>query len=293
MMKKVLLTGVGGFIGRNLKEYLQGRREKYELLAPTHAELDLTDETAVSDYLKSHGRIDIILHSANINMQCAAGYDILNSTLRMFYNFEKNRTLFGRMYYFSSAAEHDRKRIPPMVREEDFGKSIPKDSYGFTKYIIHKEIEKDTNIYELCLFGVYGKYEEWQRRFITNNIIRSLKGLPMTLSQNARFDYLYVGDLCRLVEWFIESEPEYKHYHVCTGQPVDLLSLAHLINEVSGLDREIKVAKEGWQPEYSGDNSRLLAETGEFGFVSKKASIKEMWEYYAGHIDEFDEGYLR
>ena len=287
---KILLTGSGGFIGKNLKEYLQ--KKDYELLAPSHVELDLMDEAAVSDYLCANRRIDIVIHSANINMQAAAGYDILNSSLRMFYNLEKNKEFFDRMYYLSSAAEYDRNKLEAMVREDFFGTIIPTDSYGFTKYIMHKESEKNNNIFGLSLFGVYGKYEEWQRRFISNNIVRSLKGLPMTLSQNARFDYLYVDDLCRIVEWFIEHEPKQKHYNVCTGQPIDLLSLAKMINEVSGYGREIKIAKDGWQPEYSGDNSRLLAEMGNFQFTDKKASIEKLWNYYADHIDEFDERQL-
>lgn len=287
---KILLTGSGGFIGKNLKEYLQ--KKDYELLAPSHVELDLMDEAAVSDYLCANRRIDIVIHSANINMQAAAGYDILNSSLRMFYNLEKNKEFFDRMYYLSSAAEYDRNKLEAMVREDFFGTIIPTDSYGFTKYIMHKESEKNNNIFGLSLFGVYGKYEEWQRRFISNNIVRSLKGLPMTLSQNAMFDYLYVDDLCRIVEWFIEHEPKQKHYNVCTGQPIDLLSLAKMINEVSGYGREIKIAKDGWQPEYSGDNSRLLAEMGNFQFTDKKASIEKLWNYYADHIDEFDERQL-
>ena len=290
-MKKILLTGSKGFIGKNLKEYLQQR--DYELLTPMHEELDLTDTAAVTEYVRAQNKIDVVIHSANINMQAASGYDILNTSLRMFYNLEKNKESFGRMYYLSSAAEYDRKKMDAMVREESFGIYIPTDSYGFTKYIMHKEAEKDNNIYGLSLFGVYGKYEEWQRRFISNNIVRSLKGLPMTLRQNAMFDYLYVDDLCRIVEWFIEHEPQHKHYNVCTGQTVALLDLAHMINEVSGLDREIRVAKDGWQAEYSGDNSRLLAEMGEFHFTDEKSSIEEMWSYYAEHIDEFDEKKLK
>lgn len=289
-MKKILLTGSGGFIGKNLKEYLQ--KKDYELLAPGHAELDLTDEAAVFNYLRSNGTFDIVIHSANIAMQASTGYDILNSSLRMFYNLEKNKEFFGRMYYLGSAAEYDRKKLSAMVKEESFGTYIPTDSYGFTKYIMHKEAEKNNHIYDLCLFGVYGKYEEWQRRFISNNIVRSLKGLPMTLSRNAMFDYLYVDDLCRIVEWFIENEPKHKHYNVCTGQTAALLDLADMINEVSGLKREIQIAKDGWQSEYSGDNSRLLSEMGQFHFTDRKKSIEEMWNYYAGHIDELDTGQL-
>lgn len=290
-MKKILLTGSTGFIGKNLKEYLQ--QKDYELLTPTHEELDLLDSVAVSEYLRSQKNIDVVIHSANINMMSAEEYDILNSSLRMFYNFEKNKASFGRMYYLSSAAEYDRRKLDVMVREESFGTYIPTDSYGFTKYIMHKEAEKDNNIYGLSLFGVYGKYEEWQRRFISSNIVRSLKGLPMTLSQNAMFDFLYVDDLCKIVEWFIGHEPKHKHYNVCTGQPVALLDLAEMINGVSGLGREIQIAKAGWQSEYSGDNSRLLAEMGQFHFADKKRSIEAMWNYYAEHIDEFDEKNLK
>lgn len=290
-MKKILLTGSTGFIGKNLKEYLQ--QKDYELLTPTHEELDLLDSVVVSEYLRSQKNIDVVIHSANINMMSAEEYDILNSSLRMFYNFEKNKASFGRMYYLSSAAEYDRRKLDVMVREESFGTYIPTDSYGFTKYIMHKEAEKDNNIYGLSLFGVYGKYEEWQRRFISSNIVRSLKGLPMTLSQNAMFDFLYVDDLCKIVEWFIGHEPKHKHYNVCTGQPVALLDLAEMINGVSGLGREIQIAKAGWQSEYSGDNSRLLAEMGQFHFADKKRSIEAMWNYYAEHIDEFDEKNLK
>jgi GDP-L-fucose synthase len=196
------------------------------------------------------------------------------------------------MIYFGSGAEYNRNYGKPLILESDFGNCMPQDPYGLAKYIEAKLVNNHDNIYDLCLFGVYGKYEEWQRRFISNNIARSLLGLPMTLTKNAMFDYLYVEDLCKIVEWFIEHDPKYKHYNVCTSRPVALLSLAKMINEVSGLDREILIAKEGWQPEYSGDNHRLLAEIGEFVFTDKKKSIEEMWNYFEEHRDELEERQL-
>ena len=54
----ILLTGSGGFIGRNLKEYLQ---DKYTLFCPRSYELDLTNEKAVAQYFTSHD-IDFIIH---------------------------------------------------------------------------------------------------------------------------------------------------------------------------------------------------------------------------------------
>ena len=287
MSKKVLITGVTGFIGANLCMALANG---YNLFLPNHSSLDLLDYEHTRNFiLQNH--IDIIIHCANTNdvSYDLSSYEILKNGLKMFYSIERCANYCEKVLYFGSGAEYGMKHYIPKMREEYFDRHIPDDPYGFAKYIEAKSIKETSNIYDLRLFGVYGKNEQWQRRFISNNIVRSLKGLPMTLSQNVRFDYLYVDDLCKIVEWFLEHEPNYKHYNICTGQTIDLLSLANLINEVSGLEREIRVAKEGWQIEYSGDNNRLLAEIGEFQFTDKKTSIEKMWDYYTKHIDEFDE----
>jgi len=288
-MQKILLTGSSGFIGKNLKEYLL--KKGYPVSAPTHGELDLCDEEAVGNYLKQ-GQFDVVIHTANTNMMNSSKYDILNTNLRMFYHLEKYGEEYGKLLYFGSGAEYDRATMSPMIREEQFGEVIPKDSYGFTKYLMHKTAEHADNIYDLCIFGVYGRYEQWQRRFISNNIVRLLKGLPMTLSKNAYFDYLYIEDLCRITEWFILNEPMYRHYNVCTSKPVDLLSLAHMIQEVSGRSSEIRIREDGWQPEYSGDNSRLMSEMGTFPFADKKQTIVKLLEYYEAHIQDMDEKQL-
>lgn len=294
-MKQILITGSRGFIGKHLTEYLGVySSDKYLVFAPTHSELDLLDRDATRRYLKEHS-FDCVIHCANVNnfRYALDRYEILNMGLQMFVSLAEASDKYERMIYFGSGAEYNRFYGKHLIAEEDLGNQIPEDPYGLAKYIESKLVNGYDNIYDLCLFGVYGKYEEWQRRFISNNIVRSLKGLPMTLSQNAMFDFLYVDDLCKIVEWFIGHEPKHKHYNVCTGQPVALLDLAEMINGVSGLGREIQIAKAGWQSEYSGDNSRLLAEMGQFHFADKKRSIEAMWNYYAEHIDEFDEKNLK
>jgi UDP-glucose 4-epimerase len=285
-MKRVLITGGSGFIGRNLTVYMQNMG--YVVSAPGHQELDLLDIAIVGQYLKK-GKYDVVIHAANTNMLNSNQYDILNTNLRMFYNLEKHQNEYGKLFYFGSGAEYDRVTMPRKVKEEQFGAFIPSDPYGFTKYLMRKTALQQNNIYDICIFGVYGKYEQWERRFISNNIVRSLKGLPMTLSKNAYFDYLYIDDLCKIVVWLIEADLEYKCYNVCTSEPVDLLFLANRINHISGGRSEILIKEPGWQPEYSGNNDRLLAEMKEFKFVKLEQSIQELWNYYENHIDEIDE----
>lgn len=290
-MKRILITGSTGFIGRHLAEYIKKYGStKYLLDTPTHEELDLVEKEKVRRWLQKRN-VDCVIHCACPNnvRNSIDNYEMLDMSLRMFDTLAEVSDVYEKMIYFGSGAEYNRHYGKHLVLEDDLGTCLPLDAYGFAKYIEAKLANKYQNIYELCLFGVYGKYEEWQRRFISSNIVRLLKGLPMTMSQNAMFDYMYVDDLCRIVEWFIEHEPKHHRYNVCTSQPVALLDLAYMINEVSGLNRELQIAHSGWQTEYSGNNERLLNEIGEFQFTDKKKSIKEMWDYYSEHIAEFDE----
>lgn len=58
---KILLTGASGMVGRNVTESLHN--QKYELLTPSHKELDLLDKNAVADYLEKN-RPDMVIHAA-------------------------------------------------------------------------------------------------------------------------------------------------------------------------------------------------------------------------------------
>ena len=58
---KILITGSGGLVGRNLVECLE--KTSHELLTPTHGELDLLNRADVHTYLKSN-KPDCVIHLA-------------------------------------------------------------------------------------------------------------------------------------------------------------------------------------------------------------------------------------
>ncbi len=288
MCKKILLTGSSGFIGKNLKENWS---DKYNIYCPKRSELDLLETQCVQNYLDRH-QFDIVIHTANTNIFQNINItesEILNNNLKMFFNLERCRNLYGRMYYFGSGAEYDMEHYIPDMKEEYFGTYIPKDPYGFSKYVMSKTCEQNNNIYDLRLFGVYGKYEEWERRFISNAICRALKGKNITIQKNIYFDYIWVNDLCCIMEWFVENVPSYKHYNVCRGKKIDLYSIACKIREILNIDCDIVVGETGWKKEYTGDNKRLLNEIGDFQFSGIDETIYDLYEYYRSNIDMIDE----
>lgn len=270
-MKKIFITGATGFIGRNLKEYFQAR--DYDLYCPTHQELDLLDSQAVYEYITNQ-RFDVIMH-------CAVTLLSVEQNLKMYFNIERCSQSFGKMLSVGSGAEYDLNNYIPKMKEEYFGKHIPVDIYGFSKYVIAKNIEdRHRNIYNLRVFGIYGKYEDYGRRFISNNICRVLSGLNLSINRNMFFDYLYIDDFSRIVELFINQDAAKRSYNICTGKSVNLLTLAKIIKQIDGRDLAINIKEEGLSPEYTGDNTLFLQEFGGFNFTQPEKSIEQLYNWY-------------
>ena len=286
---KILLTGGSGFVGRNVKEYLE---DKYDIYAPSSGELNCIDEQMVYKHLLEN-HYDTILHFAVYGDgidKSKDGTKSLEYNLRIFNNFAKNSNLFGRMIYTGSGAEYDKRYPIQMVREDDLkDHSIPVDQYGLMKYIINQMIEESDNIYNLRLFGIFGKYEYWKTKYISNLCCKSIKGIPLSLRRNCYFDYLWINDFCRMLDAFIKlAEPKYHVYNAVRGEKIDLLSLAEIVNEIADERQDIIICQEGYANEYTANNDRIMQEMPEIEFTNVKESIKELYLWYKQHENEID-----
>ena len=45
---------------------------------------------------------------------------------------------------------------------------------------------------------------------------------------------MYVNDFSKIVEKFISASPKFSTYNTCTGNVIEFLSLAKIINEIDG-----------------------------------------------------------
>lgn len=291
MAKKILLTGGNGFIGKNIVEQLRG---KYIFFVPTHKELDLSDATAVEKYLSSHP-VDVVVHTANVggNKAEADLSDVAAYNLRIFFNLVRNSRYFKKFIYLGSGTQYGKQLSIVRVREEDFDKRIPADEFGLYKYIAAKYIEElGDRMINLVLFGIYGKYEPYYFRFISNALCRALFDMPLTISQNVYFDYLYIDDFVKILEYFIENKPKYRTYNLGTGKPIDLVTIAKKVLKMTGKKLEIQITKDGLKDEYTCDNSRLMKELGDFRFTDLEKAMRLLYAWYKSRRSSLDKNSL-
>ena len=177
--KRILITGASGFIGRNLAEQLS---KSFNVEAPGRVELDLMDTASVLAYLKEK-QFDAVVHCAGIGSSRQSKIDgLFEKNLHIFQNVARCSRHFGKMIQIGSGAEYDKSRPIARISESEFGKRVPTDEYGLYKYECSKYIEKTDGMICLRLFGCFGKYEDYQTRFISNAICRSLFNLPITIA---------------------------------------------------------------------------------------------------------------
>ena len=292
MRKKILLTGGNGFIGKNILQSFLA--DEYDFAAPRSFELNLADTQAVDDYFRTHS-FDVVLHAATKpgHRNAKDPTNLFYTNVRMFENLVRHTDKFGKLINFGSGAVYDTAADNRLVTEEQIGLRCGKDEHSFCKYVVHKRIETLPNVVDLNIFGIFGQYEDWEIRFISNAICKTLFGLPITLRQNRRFSYLYVNDLMPILHYFIENTPKYKSYNITPDTETELLQAAETVRQIAGGKEEIRVAQDGYGLSYSGSNARLKSELKDLKFTPLEQAVSELFAYYQANQTKLNKDLLQ
>lgn len=287
---KILVTGATGFLGKNLVEHLT---QAHEVATPTRQELDLLDECLLRCYLKANS-FDAIIHAAGKpgHRNAADPTGIFWADTRMYFALMHSREYFGRLLIAGSGGIYDLRKYRPKMKEDEWHHHIPADEHGFFRYVTAHHIAASPGVVDLRLFGIFGKYEDYAIRFISNAICKTLFDLPITIKQNRNFDYLYVRDFFPVVDYFLYHDARSREYNVTPDTPISLKELAELILAVSGKKLPVVIFQEGMGLEYSGDNSRLKQELPGLQFTELADAVAELYQWYSDNKASIDRSKL-
>lgn len=288
-MKNILVTGGRGFVGKNICEGLENR---YNVFSPTHSQMDVCDYESLAKYVVGN-RIDIIIHSAIYYPKPGEDPRELYYDMLMFTNIEKISHSVEKVLYFGSGAEYDKRRNIRMISEQHFGESIPVSEYGLAKYNMNLIARKSSNIYNLRFFGLFGKYEHWEKCFISNICCKALFDFPLTIRKDCYFDFFFIEDLIPVLIWFIENNPDFHDYNVSSGEEFLLSEFAKTMLEVTGKDLPIILLSDERNLDYSSDNSRLMKQIPSLQITDKSEAFKRLGEYYKENINQIDYAILK
>ncbi len=247
--KKVLLTGGNGFIGRNIKESLQN---DYFLLTPRSYELNLCDSFAVREYFENEN-IDFVIHCATVGGSRGVQDSPLTveENLLMVENLLSSKRDDVRVMLFGSGAMYDKSRPLEKIKESQLGESIPKDLYGQSKMLIAEKIKMRKDVLCLNIFACYGHGEK-ESRFPTYAINQVLKGEDICINQDVIFDYLFVEDMQKIVNYFIENEPVNNIINLTPTQSISLCEISQIVNGFVENPVKINITNPVMNNEYKG-----------------------------------------
>ena len=286
----IFLSGSGGFIGKNLKEFLSNKSDVQNLITPRSSELDLKNENAVKLFFQEHNDINFVIHCASIGG--ARGLEDSQTTiednLAMVDNILKYKNTDCRVILFSSGAMYGKDRDLVKVSESELGEYEPKDLYGKSKMLIAQKVKGMQDVLCLNIFACYG-YGEKDSRFPSYAINQVLKGEEIVINQNVLFDYLFVEDMEKLVYTLMKTE-QWKHniVNLTPNDSVDLLKLANLANSFSFKKVAISIKEPNLGKAYTGNNTLLKELVGEnFCFTSIWVGMNKLYN----HIKDSQENY--
>lgn len=239
-MKKILITGGSGFIGRFLKKQLE---KKYELLLPGSRELNVFNKADLKKYEQEH--IDYVVHLAGKTF-VPDSWDNPVSFLEVNTLGTANVLEFCRnkkigMTYISAYIYGVPKNNPISENAEIH----PNNPYAQSKRMAEELCEFYSQYYGMDisvmrLFNVYGP--EQPNHFLIPHIVKEVLSEKETievLDLVPKRDFVYVTDVCAAIEASIEHSESFQLYNVGTGISYSVAEIIDICQKIAGTQKEI------------------------------------------------------
>lgn len=255
-MRKVIITGVNGFIGSHLCE--QFREEGVEMEG-----WDLGDQCRfdipyyrvnLSDYAEVVSRLEKT--DADVLVHCAGCADVGKSVKDPQTDFEGNTKAVHNLLFALKSLGKNRMKILTISSAAVYGNPdrLPICEQAELKpvspYALHKGMAEriceyfiqnyDFDIKVLRIFSAYGPGLRKQIFWDMYQKLENSGKLPMFGTGRESRDYIYIDDICQAFRLIIEKSPKNEHvYNIANGKEVTIHQVATEFAKRAGRDESI------------------------------------------------------
>ncbi|AJC49574.1 GDP-L-fucose synthase [Allofrancisella guangzhouensis] len=306
-MKKILITGSSGMVGRNILEF--HKAYEYEIISPSSRELNLLDISDVDTYIKSN-KPDIIIHCAGIVGGIQAN---INSPVK----FISQNTLMGHNIIISafengvrnflnmgSSCMYPRDAKNPLKEESILkGELEPtNEGYAISKIFstrlceyVNKE-NPDYNYKTIVPCNLYGRYDSFEDnkshmipaviKKVHQAKVNNIGIIEIWGDGKARREFMFAEDLANFTYYALENiDSMPQNINVGLGFDFSIDEYYQTIAEIIGFSGKFK--HDLSKP--VGMRQKLIDDTllDRFGWkhkISLKDGIKRTYDYYLKEV---------
>lgn len=298
-MKKVLITGASGFIGRQVTKQMLERG--YTVYAPSNSsaleeqkgvvtcEMDLFDREKLISYLREH-KFENLIHLAwYVGPKCHMNFgnaDWLSLSLDMIKEFIAN----GGKKFLGAGSVSEYDFSYGLLRE----KETPLDNhslYGQAKAALFKVgggmcRQAGVDFKWARIFNLYGPYER-AARLMPSVICSMLKGEDVKVSPCTKFlDYLHVEDTAAGIAALFDSSV-CGAVNISSGKPVQLRAIVEEIARLTNFKGNIlwgALEENFADPVLVGANERLTKEVGWSPKYTLTSGLEQTINWWKEHL---------
>lgn len=237
-MKKILLTGANGFIGKNIREILNNEYEIIEVTRGSKYDINKLESLLEID------NIDIVIHTAAKTFVPES----FNSPYA-FYKFNISSTL--------NIAEYCRiKKVKKLIYLNSYTYGTPKylpideqhpvsfhSPYNRSKYIaeelLFNYLSGSVDVISLRLFNTFGKYQN--KEFLIPSILKqAMENKVITVKDlKPKRDFIYIKDIVSLIKCIIDTDNAQGIYNVGSGSSYSVEEIINIIIDVLDVNNNI------------------------------------------------------
>ena len=308
---KVIITGVAGFIGFNLSNYLLKKKIKvigidniddYYDTKIKYQRLKILNKFEKFKFHKTniqdHKKLDIIFKKNKINCvihlaaQAGVRYSIknpkkyLDSNINGFFNILElsKKYKIKKLIFASSSSVYGENTKFPLKENNQIN---PKNFYGLTKKNNEEMAKIYSNLYNMNICGLrfFTVYGEWGRPdMFMMKYLHSKKSFDLYNKGEHYRDFTYIKDVIEIILKIIKSSQKgFQLFNICSNDPIKITKVIKIINKHINKSK-LRINRLGLQKadviKTHGDNSKLIKEIKFKKFTALNIGLKNLIEWY-------------